>query len=131
MPLLSRTSEYALRAVVVLSKLPPGGMSRAADLAEETGIPVHYLSKIMRKLGVAKLVQAHRGHGGGFRLHRPPSAISLQDVLLAVADSVPSHCVFGWARCSDSAPCPLHPAWIRLKNQFEQWASTTTLADLD
>lgn len=130
MPLLSRTSEYALRAMAALAVLAPGESLRAADLAAETGIPVHYLSKIMRRLGVAQLVRAQKGHGGGFSLRRPPARISLRDVLVAVGDAEPNSCAFGWKRCRDAAPCPLHPAWTRLRRQFDEWATETTLAEL-
>jgi Rrf2 family protein len=128
--LLSQTAEYAFRAMAALGGLAAGASISAAELAERTGIPPHYVSKVMRRLVLAGLVQAQKGHGGGFALARAPGAIRFQEVLAAVdAEPTPNRCAFGWGTCDQRHPCPLHPAWSRLMEQFRDWARVTTLAD--
>ena len=102
---------------------------RARDLSESTRIPLHYLSKILRRLVVAGLLDSQKGQGGGFSLARPPEEIRFEDILLAV-DAYPEQgrCAFGWGNCSEVEPCPLHGSWSRLSDAVHQWASTTTLA---
>jgi Rrf2 family iron-sulfur cluster assembly transcriptional regulator len=127
--LLTQTAEYALRAMATLATLAPGEAIRAVDLAEKTGIPVHYLSKVMRRLVVQRLVTSRKGHGGGFALGRPPNKITFEEILKVdpYFEST-TQCAFGWGNCNNSNPCPLHSTWSELKDAFHNWASTTTLA---
>lgn len=129
--LLGQTSEYALRALAILAELGPGESMRAADLAEKTGVPAQYLSKVLRRLVAKGLLRAQKGHGGGFALAKSPRSIRIADVLEAL-DSAPSadRCAFGWGRCNAADPCPLHPMWSKLNDAFVTWASMTTLADV-
>lgn len=129
--LLGQTAEYALRALAILADLEPGESMRAADLAEKTGVPAQYLSKVLRRLVARGVLRAQRGHGGGFSLARAPRNIRVADVLEAL-DSAPSpdRCAFGWGPCNAADPCPLHPMWSKLNEAFTTWTSTTTLADV-
>lgn len=129
--ILSQTAEYALRAMSRLALLGEGQAMRAEDLAEATSIPVHYLSKVMRRLVLAGLVTSQKGHGGGFALARPASQVRFADVLFATGITVESdRCGFGWGTCNPSAPCPLHNAWTDLNQRCENWARENTLADV-
>jgi Rrf2 family protein len=128
---LTQTAEYALRAMAHLSLLPPGEGARAKDLAEASGIPMAYVSKLLRKLVVAGLLESQKGHGGGFVLARPAAEIRFVEVLRAVDYPIePNHCAFGWGQCNVREPCPLHGTWSQLKEAFSRWAERTTLADV-
>ncbi|MCP4437051.1 MAG: Rrf2 family transcriptional regulator [Actinomycetia bacterium] len=128
---MSQTAEYALRAMAQLALLPEGVGARAKDLADAADIPAHYISKLLRKLVVAGLLQSRKGHGGGFRLSYPPEDISFLNVLEAVGQGVePDRCSFGWGMCDPNNPCPLHPAWTQLNEAMMEWATETTLADI-
>lgn len=128
---LPQTAEYALRAMAKLANTPKGEAVRAKDLSKQTGIPSHYLSKILRRLVVAGLLSSRKGHGGGFKLARPLQYIRFLDILLAVGYRTdPDRCSFGWGNCSATHPCPLHNAWSRLNNDFLEWAANTTLKDV-
>ncbi len=127
----TQTAEYALRALTHMAITESDAPHRAADLSEATGIPIHYLSKIMRRLVSAGLLDSQKGHGGGFTFARPLSKIRFADVLEAVDyETEPSSCVFGWGECSPRNPCPLHPFWSELKDDFAEWANQHTLADV-
>lgn len=127
----SQTAEYALRAMAYLAAWGDGQALNAQVLSEGTGIPLAYLSKVLRRLVRAGLLESQRGHGGGFSLRRAPGQISLHDILQAVdALEPPNRCVFGEPACDEAQPCLLHPAWSRLKTLFQAWATETTLADL-
>lgn len=129
--ILSLTAEYAFRAMARLAVQPDGEALRATDLSEATGIPPHYLSKIMRRLVAAGLLESERGHGGGFRLARPAEAIAFSDILAAVdAELDPTRCAFGWGRCNAKNPCLLHPLFSKLNGAVTDWASGSTLADV-
>jgi Rrf2 family protein len=125
----SQTAEYALRAMAWLALRPPDVPSRSRDMSEATQIPLHYLSKILRRLVLAGLLSSRKGQGGGFLLARPAQQIRFQDILTAV-DAVPEEegrCAFGWGACGADNPCPLHESWSQLKDSLEDWAQNTTL----
>ncbi|MFZ4578817.1 MAG: RrF2 family transcriptional regulator [Myxococcota bacterium] len=128
---LPQTVEYALRAMTYMANLPADRAVRARDLSVATGVPVHYLAKLLRRLVVAGLLKSQKGHGGGFVLAQPPRFIRFLDVMMA-ADFTPNpvHCAFGWGACKTDQPCPLHSSWSKLNEALCDWAATTTLADV-
>ena len=129
--LLSQTAEYALRAMASLATAPEGNPVRAADLSRATGIPTHYLSKVLRRLVLADLLESQKGQGGGFSLSRPPREIAFIDILSAV-DAFPTQgrCAFGWGQCDAADPCPLHDSWSHLNERIQDWASGTSLEEI-
>ncbi len=130
--LLPQTVEYAMRAMACLATLPPGEAVRAQVLSTKTGIPVSYLSKILRKLVVADLLISQKGHGGGFTLAYAPAEITFAEIFEAVEyGSHSDRCVFAWDTCDPRNPCPLHDSWSIFKEQFREWANTTTLASVN
>ena len=129
--ILPSTVEYALRATAYLATRPEGEALTAAAISERTGVPLHYLSKVLRKLVLHDVLSAQKGHHGGFALARVPSKIRVADVLDAVEyESARGQCSFGWGQCNSRQPCPLHPLWSQLNDAFAAWASKSTLADV-
>jgi Rrf2 family protein len=128
---ISKTAEYAIRAMSALATLPEGIKVRANDLVRATGIPAPYLSKILRRLVLADLLVSQKGKGGGFSLARAPAEISFIEILNAV-DAFPTEgqCAFGWGNCDEDMPCPLHGAWSRLSGQLLNWANDTNLSEV-
>ena len=59
---LNQTVEYGLRAMAQLAVAPNRNRISAEELACLTGIPRHYVSKIMRRLVEAGLVTSLKGH---------------------------------------------------------------------
>ena len=56
----------------------------ATLLSEETGVPLPTAQKLMGRLAGAGLLSSARGTGGGFKLARDPTGISLADIIEAV-----------------------------------------------
>jgi Rrf2 family nitric oxide-sensitive transcriptional repressor len=81
-PVLSQTTEYALRAAVFLAieRRP----CTAAEIAEAASVPAGYLAKVLQQLARAGVVSSQRGLGGGFALRGDPGDVSLLDVVQAV-----------------------------------------------
>lgn len=128
--LLSQTAEYGLRAMVWIAAQPPGEPLLARDIAAGTGIPVEFLSKILRRLVLGGVLESRKGRGGGFMLSRPAKQISFRDVLEAVdAYPIEDRCAFGWGVCNGSRPCPLHSSWEAISSAFQNWAAESNLGD--
>lgn len=104
--MLSKTAEYALRAVVLLAREAEHALA-AEHLADVTKVPRRYLHKVLQDLGHAGLVHSQSGPGGGYSLAALPSEISILDVVNAVAPLERiRHCPLGLA--SHTSLCPLH-----------------------
>jgi DNA-binding IscR family transcriptional regulator len=58
---LNQTSQYALRAMAGLIVADQNGPMKSKELAQTTEIPSHYLSKIMRKMVEAGLLNRKKG----------------------------------------------------------------------
>lgn len=126
------SGEYALRATICLAALPASGSMTARDLAVMANVPPAFLAKVLRRLVQHGLLEAQKGHHGGFRLARPAAEIRVIDVLTAAeVEMCSAHCGFGFERCNNEAPCPLHDVYTKLNAMCDDWARTNTLADLD
>jgi Rrf2 family nitric oxide-sensitive transcriptional repressor len=102
---ISKTAEYALRAVVCLAGTPN---ARSADsLAAATKVPRSYLNRVLQDLVAAGLVRSRPGPGGGHELARSSNAITILDVVSAV-DPIERirKCPLGLS--SHTELCPLH-----------------------
>lgn len=129
--MVSRTEEYALRAAVCLASRYGEGSVRARDMAQTTGIPANYLSKILHQLAKAGVVISERGRTGGFRLAAPPAAVVLASVVAPFEPQVQrTRCLLGLPECSDSNPCGAHDKWRAIKEATLQFLEGTTLADV-
>lgn len=85
MAMFSQTAEYALRAVVHLATVEDEPAPQTVgQIAAVTRVPAGYLSKVLQSLTRAGLITSQRGLGGGFRLAKAASAISIYEVIQAV-----------------------------------------------
>ena len=134
-PLIDTESgKYAIRAVARIAAQAAAGrdLSSAAQIAEAEGIPPFYMSKVLKKLASAGVLESVRGRGGGFRLRRPASEIPVLEVLEAVENIrlFKEDCVLGLAECNAETPCPLHDTWSSFRNTFLERIRQLTVDDL-
>jgi Rrf2 family protein len=127
--MLSQTIEYALRAMIFLASLAPGEAVNSEKIAAQTKVPQGYLSKVLRDLVVAGLVDSQRGRNGGFSLARPAGKVTLLDVINAV-DRLQRI-----TRCPLGNPahvklCPLHQRIDRALDHIEREFRETTLEEV-
>lgn len=129
--MFAKTTHYALRLMTCLAHHHGEGPVPSRALAERAAVPTAYISKVMRRIEEAGLVESRKGRGGGFWLAREPGAIRLHEVLAAVDEPAVSReeCVFGWGACNPVKPCPLHGSWSELGHEVDVW-SARTLADV-
>ncbi len=125
------TSEYALRALIFIARECQDEPVLARQIAESTGIPGNYLSKILRELVRVGVLDSTRGIGGGFRLLRPTEELRLA-VILAPFESTLQYdrCPFGSGTCSDENPCNAHEHWRPLRAAVHQFLENTTLEQI-
>ncbi len=78
--------DYAVRAAMVLARvgLAEGGPVKGERIGQDQDIPVKYLENILSELRQGGLVRSQRGAEGGYWLARPPTDITIADIIRAV-----------------------------------------------
>jgi len=126
--MLSKTAEYALRAVVWLARAP-GRAESSEHLAEATKVPRRYLHKVLQDLVHAEIVRSQSGPGGGYALNKPPNELSILDVVNAVAPLERIHtCPLGISE--HTSLCPLHRELDQAYEATERAFASVTLEKL-
>jgi Rrf2 family protein len=104
--MLSKTAEYALRAIVCLAGIPEE-LNSANVLAKKTQVPRSYLTRVLQDLAAAGFVHSRPGPGGGYEMAKPISEVTILDVVNAVSPVERiRHCPLGIT--SHTELCPLH-----------------------
>lgn len=130
--------EQAIHSVVMLAGLAPDGVVSAAALAEFHEVSPSNLLKHLQALSGAGILQALPGPKGGYRLARPPAAITLLDVVLAVEGAAPAF------RCKEirrrgpnplparllSKPCSISAAMLRAERVYRAELRRVTIAEI-
>jgi Rrf2 family protein len=128
---ISRTAEYALRAVVHLAAQTDESSSETVgQVAVGTRVPAGYLAKVLQNLSRAGLIASQRGLGGGFRLVRSAHDISIYEVIQAVDPMERIRtCPLG-LEAHGTNLCPLHRRLDDAMEMIEEQFRTTTIAEL-
>ena len=77
----STRSTYGLLAMYALALRYPQGPLSVSSIAEKEGISLPYLEQILNRLKKKGLVGAERGPKGGYRLVKPPEAITIGEIV--------------------------------------------------
>ncbi len=128
--MLSRTSEYALRALIHLARHDDEWPISGVRIAAETGIPPKYLSKILGDLVRGGILDSSPGKTGGFRLRRSAKQLSLLGVLAPFEQFDRRRCPFGNADCSEANPCNAHEQWKKVIETEQRFLMKTTVHDI-
>jgi len=128
-----RLTNLADYAVVLMGHLARRDRrANANELAEETGLPVPTVSKILGAMSRAALLASHRGLKGGFTLARPACEISVADVIEAVDGPIALvHCIENAPGDCDYEPiCTMRTHWQVINAAVRDGLERITLADI-
>jgi Rrf2 family protein len=101
------------------------------EVADKQEISPRYLEQIMASLKAAGLARSVRGAHGGYTLTKPPSQITLYDVIKVVEGSLaPVECVDDPTICHRSPACVTHEIWALMKGAIVELLQSFTLQDL-
>ncbi len=130
-PELTKRADYAIRAMLTLSRSSGDGPMSARLIAADQAIPARFLPQVLGDLGRAGLVRAESGRNGGYRLARPPNGISLLDVIEAVeGDSRRRTCVLRGDPCGASGECAVHAVFAHAQDALRTTLAEASLAGL-
>ena len=128
---ITRQADYALRAMVFLSKLEPTQRAATSQIAETKKIPPSFLAKIISQLSIAGLIHTSRGARGGVTLARPANEISILEVVEAIDGPIAlNECTVSPEGCPFSGDCPIHGIWCDTQAELVEKLRNTTFDSL-
>lgn len=128
--------EWALHCCVVLTSVD--APAPAARLAQLHDVSPSYLAKQLQALSRAEIIRSVQGNAGGYVLTRPPSEITLLDIVEAIDGPDPAF------RCTEirqrgpmatppeacTVPCPISRAMANAEAQWREALRAVSIADL-
>ena len=126
---LSRTSAYAISALLQLSDYPPDKPISCRRLATLGSLPERFLLQVLRSLVVDGLLSSTRGVDGGYALARPLSEITLLQVIEA-ADAPITAVLPKVGSLSETAQARLSDVLEVVAADVAKRLATVSLADL-
>ncbi len=126
---ITRQADYAVRAVLYLTRLGPGNRAATSQIAEEQHIPPSFLAKIISQLSIAGLLNTSRGARGGVTLARQPENISLLEVVEAIDGPIRlNECAHADGMCAFVDDCPLVSIWQDAQSDLVKRLSNSNFA---
>jgi Rrf2 family protein len=129
-------AKYGLRAMVALARDHGKGPVLIADLATSETIPRKFLELILLDLKRKGILESKKGRGGGYNLSRPPSLISVGDVIRALDGPIallPCVSQTAYKRCEecvDELTCGIRLVMKEVRDSTAAIFDGTTLEDL-
>ncbi len=131
--MLTKKGKYGLKALVHLSKMPPGQLAFVGDIAAKNNIPKKFLDAILGELRNAGFVQSRKGKDGGYRLARLPSEIKIGHVVRVLDGPLaPIACASRsqYQRCEDcdEATCQVRHMMLEVRHALAELLDNRSLA---
>lgn len=127
---ISKLTDYGTVVLVQLAA-NAGHVCSATDVASATEIALPTVSKLLKSLARAGLVNSTRGASGGYKLARDPADISAADVIDALEGPVSiTECSSSDSHCNFEHVCNVGGAWQRINVAIRHALDGVSLVDL-
>jgi FeS assembly SUF system regulator len=127
---VTKLTDYASLVLTVLA----GAAQRvhsAAELAERAHLETPTVSKLLKSLAQAGLVEAFRGANGGYRLAKPADSISLIAIVEAIEGPLGmTECSLHDSHCGIQDHCGVRANWRRINDVVADALREVTLAQM-
>lgn len=128
---ITRQSDYAIRTVLELSRVPFGRLVNTRDISTKHDIPEDFLKKTIQLLAHAGLVTTQRGSQGGVRLNVPSDKITIFDVIVAVEGPIALNiCLADDGLCPNIPNCQARRILKRAQVSLVEELKKETFADM-
>jgi len=127
----STSSKYAVMALIFLAVHQNDRPVQIREISESTGIPRHFLAKLVQTLVKAGILSSTKGRGGGIKFVRSPKEITIAEVVRVIdGQQAFQNCIFGLQSCDGTRNCPIHPMWGPTRDKIIDFLENTTVAEL-
>ena len=127
---VTKLTDYATVVLTVLAATPDAVLS-ASELAERAGLETPTVSKLLKPLAQAGLVEGFRGSHGGYRLARPAGAVSLIEIVEAMEGPLGmTECSVHAGSCGIEDQCGVRANWRHINDVVVEALRSVTLAQM-
>jgi Rrf2 family protein len=129
--ILTRRSDYGLRAAIELARRHNVGLLSARQIAQQHGLPVAFVKKLLQALCRAGLVRATVGQQGGYALARSPGKISIRELLETLEGNLsPVLCLTPDHNCELTLGCSTQRVWKQIDRKIQETLESISLQDV-
>src|SRR5690349_13578664 len=129
---LSKKADYALIALKHLARHGgAAGSTSAREIAEEYGIPLELMAKVLQRLVRTGLLASTQGTRGGYTLGRLASSISVADVIQAIDGPLTvTACSTEKNSCEQFTKCSIRDPLWQIRERIVAALGTVSLAEM-
>ncbi len=129
---LGKLTDYGVGLMTRLARDGADDHTNARHLSGRTGMPLPTVSKILKLLCQAGLLESRRGVGGGYSLARSPETITLADMVHALEGPLAlTECATeGHCSCQYQTDCGLQEQWSGINRRLQAALESVTLAQM-
>lgn len=128
---ITRQSEYAIKTLLELARIPFGKTIRTGQISEEQNIPEVFLKKTIQLLARGGLVNTQRGAQGGVRLTVPADQITIIDVIEAVEGPLAINpCLAEGRHCQNEQSCQIRRILQKTQDAIRVELGRETVQDI-
>ena len=125
---LSKLTDYGI--VLMTRFAVDNAVHTARELADDTGVPLPTVSKVLKALAREELLVSHRGVKGGYGLARAPQAISVAQIISAFEQIAMTECTSLGESCELEPTRPVRGNWQKIGLAIRNALSDLTLAEM-
>jgi Rrf2 family protein len=128
---ISTKIRYGTRAMLELASHYGGGPVELKEIAKKENISLKYLEQVIIPLRTARLVKSLRGSKGGYSLAKPPSEISISDLIEILEGPINLvECLNDPKACQKSPICVTRDIWREVSDTINGIFHSITLQDM-
>ncbi len=125
--------DYSLKALLLLAERYPAALPvRVEEIAATQGVPENYLRRLLIELKRGGLVASQKGPSGGYMLAKPPTRITMADVVEIIeGDYTPVECLEeSSSSCPRDQQCAMRDVWREVRDSVNGVLRRVTLQAL-
>lgn len=141
---LNRLTDYGIVLLAHLARVEASERARdehaldshrcarnARELAAEVELPLPMVSKILKSLTRAGMLESQRGAKGGYSLSRKPEDLSVVEMITALDGPLAlTQCSIGPETCEHEGSCGMRSPWQVINQVVDYALAGVSLADL-
>lgn len=128
---ITRQTDYGILILTHMATLPAEDIATARDLAERCNLSVPMVSKTLKPLARAGIVESLRGVKGGYRLARPATEVTIGEIVAVLEGPIGmTECVSSPGSCEQETVCPTKVNWERISHAVRGALDDIPLAEM-
>jgi Rrf2 family iron-sulfur cluster assembly transcriptional regulator len=127
---LTTKGRFAVSAMLDIALNQEKGPVTLLGVSKRQAISLSYLEQLFSKLRRKNIVYSVRGPGGGYKIEKKLSEITIRQIISAVDETIDATQCGGTENCHDGHRCMTHDLWISVNKKILDYLDSLSLQDL-